>query len=56
VAQIVNPDDSPRTVIDGLLAVTGRVRGLILVTRNVPGLSRSDVRVLNPFNPADHGE
>ena len=44
------PDPLP--VIDGLLAATARTRGLILVTRNVADLARSDVRVLNPFGPA----
>ena len=35
----------------GLLAATAMARGLILVTRNVADLARSDVRVLNPFGP-----
>ena len=43
------PDPLP--VIDGLLAATARARGLILVTRNVADLVRSDVRVFNPFAP-----
>jgi len=29
---------------------TARIRGWILVTRNVAGLARSDVRVLNPVD------
>ena len=48
------PDPLP--VIDGLLAATARTRGLILVTRNVADLARSDVRVLNPFDPPGHSK
>lgn len=44
------PDPLP--VIDGLLAATARARGLILVTRNTADLARSDVGVLNPFDPS----
>ena len=44
----------PLPVIDGLLAATAQARGLILVTRNVAGLARSNVRVLNPFEPSGH--
>jgi hypothetical protein len=29
---------------------------LILVTRNVAGIARSDVRALNPFDPSRHGK
>jgi predicted nucleic acid-binding protein len=46
----------PLPVIDGLLAATARARGLILVTRNVADLARSDVRVLNPFDPPGHSK
>ena len=41
------PDPVP--VIDGLLAATARVQGLTFVTRNTADLSRSGVRLLNPF-------
>ena len=43
-------------IIDGLLAATAKARGLILVTRNIADLARSGVRVLNPFDPSDHGK
>ncbi len=42
------PDPLP--VIDGLLAATALVHGLILVTRNVRDVERSGVRWLNPFH------
>ena len=43
------PDPVP--VIDGLLAATARVHGFVLVTRNTADLSRTGVRLLNPFLP-----
>jgi toxin FitB len=43
------PDPLP--VIDGLMAATAKVRGWTLVTRNVSDLARTDVRLLNPFDP-----
>lgn len=43
------PDPVP--TVDGLLAATARVRGLILVTRNTADLARTGVRLLNPFEP-----
>jgi predicted nucleic acid-binding protein len=43
------PDPLP--VIDGLMAATAKVRGWTLVTRNVAGLARTGVRLLNPFGP-----
>jgi len=39
-------------VIGGLLAASAKVRGWTLVTRNVAGLGRSGVSLLNPFEPA----
>ena len=36
---------------DGLMAATAKVRGLILVTRNVSHVDRPGVRVLNPWEP-----
>jgi predicted nucleic acid-binding protein len=43
------PDPLPP--IDGLLAATARVQGLILVTRNTADFERTGVRLLNPFEP-----
>ncbi|MGH9203863.1 MAG: PIN domain-containing protein, partial [Vicinamibacterales bacterium] len=43
------PDPLP--VVDGLLAATARVHGLILVTRNVRDVARTGVRLINPFEP-----
>ncbi|MGI8916416.1 MAG: type II toxin-antitoxin system VapC family toxin [Chloroflexota bacterium] len=42
-------DVDPLPVIDGLLAATARVHGLILVTRNTDDFARTGVRLLNPF-------
>lgn len=41
------PDPLP--TVDGLLAATGLVHGLTLVTRNVRHLARTGVETLNPF-------
>ena len=41
------PDPLP--VIDGLLAATAKVHGLTLATRNVRDVSRTRVRLVNPF-------
>ena len=41
------PDPLP--LIDGLLAATAQVRGLILVTRNIADVARAGVSVLDPF-------
>ena len=43
------PDPLP--VVDGLLAATANVRGLILATRNVQDIERSNVELVNPFDP-----
>jgi predicted nucleic acid-binding protein len=45
-----------RTVppIDGLLAATALVHGLVLVTRNVRDVADLGVRCLNPFEPPPH--
>jgi predicted nucleic acid-binding protein len=42
------PDPLP--LIDGLLAATAKVHGLILVTRNVADLHRTGVTLLDPFS------
>ena len=39
----------PLTAIDGLLAATGLVRDLTVVTRNTRDIGRTGCRVLNPF-------
>lgn len=39
----------PVPVEDGLMAATARVRGMVLVTRNVADVARTGVRVLNPW-------
>jgi toxin FitB len=43
------PDSLP--VIDGLLAATAKVHGLTLATRNVKDVSRTRIRLVNPFDP-----
>lgn len=42
------PDPLP--VVDGLLAATARVVGLMLVTRNVADVKATGVELLDPFN------
>jgi toxin FitB len=42
---------NPLPIIDGLLAASAKVHGCTLVTRNVSGLARSGISVLNPFEP-----
>ncbi len=45
------PDPLP--VVDGLLAATARVHGLVLATRNVKDVARTGVEVINPFEFRD---
>jgi predicted nucleic acid-binding protein len=45
----ISPAAQPLPVIDGLMAATAKVHGLVFVTRNVEDVSRADLRVLNPF-------
>jgi toxin FitB len=40
---------NPLPMIDGLLAATAKVHGLILVTRNVADIAATGVSLLNPF-------
>ncbi len=37
-------------VVDGLMAATAKVHGLVLVTRNVTDVAQTGVRVLNPWD------
>ena len=43
--------EQPIPIIDGLMAATAKVRGMVLVTRNVAHVDRPGVRVLNPWEP-----
>ena len=43
------PDPVP--VVDGLLAATAAVHGLVLATRNVKDLERTQVALFDPFTP-----
>ncbi len=38
-------------ILDGLLAATAKVNGLILATRNVSDVERTGVSLINPFEP-----
>ena len=40
---------NPMPVVDGLLAATAKVHGLVLATRNVKDVAHSGVDVVNPF-------
>jgi predicted nucleic acid-binding protein len=52
-ARLSVPDPLP--VVDGLLAATAKVHGLVLVTRNVAQVARTGVAVLDPFlDPPTH--
>lgn len=42
------PDPIP--TVDGLLAATAQVHGLILATRNVTDVQHLDIELINPFN------
>jgi toxin FitB len=42
------PDPLP--VVDGLLAATAKVAGLIFATRNVADVEGSDVEIIDPFS------
>ena len=42
---------APVPVVDGLLAATAKVHGLVLATRNVRDVARTGARVVNPFDP-----
>ena len=37
--------------VDGLMAATARVHGMVFVTRNVKDVARTGVQLLNPFAP-----
>jgi toxin FitB len=41
------PDPIP--VLDGLMAATAKVNGLVLATRNVKDVARTSARTVNPF-------
>jgi predicted nucleic acid-binding protein len=47
-AKMSVPDPLP--LIDGLLAATAKVYGLMLVTRNVTDFARTKVTIINPFD------
>jgi len=40
---------APLPAADGLMAATAEVKGMTVVTRNVPDFERTGVEVLNPF-------
>ena len=40
---------NPIPVVDGLMAATARVHGLVLATRNVKDTASTGVKTLNPF-------
>lgn len=41
--------EQPLPVIDGLIAATAQVHGMVIVTRNVKDFELAPVQVLNPF-------
>ena len=42
------PDPIP--IVDGLMAVTAKVRGMTFVTCNTTDVARTGARLLNPFD------
>lgn len=45
---------APVPVVDGLLAATAKVNGLVLATRNVRDVFGTGARVVNPFDAEAH--
>jgi hypothetical protein len=43
---------NPIPTIDGLLAATAQVHGLVLATRNVSHINSLDIEWVNPFDPS----
>jgi predicted nucleic acid-binding protein len=48
----LNAVPQPLPAVDGLIAATAKVHGLVLVTRNVADVARAGIAVVNPFEPA----
>ena len=42
----------PISIVDGLMAATAKVRNMTFVTRNTAAVTRTGVRLLNPFDPS----
>jgi hypothetical protein len=49
--RLAAPDPLP--VVDGLLAATAKIRGMVLVTRNVRDVERTGVLWLDPFGQSE---
>ena len=43
----------PVSIIDGLMAATAKVRNMTFVTRNTSDVTRTGVRLLNPFDASE---